>query len=90
MGVQATLIITVSGRTKPVPDIEGGEAGIGFRGLGGEAMVFPMSAKEGFEAKHGGFGQAASVITTLLFPHLVAVLLNSLQARCASMRGVFG
>lgn len=41
---------------------------IGLGGLGVEAAVAQMVAKEGFEAKHGRFGQTAAVVTALDFP----------------------
>lgn len=75
---------------KPGDDIQGGKAGIGFGRLGIEAMVFQATAKEGFEAKHRRFGQAAPVITALLLPSLASVLLNPLQDGRARMGLVFG
>ena len=59
------MIITVSGIPSRVMVLRVGRRA-GFSGLGVEAMVFQMSAKEGFEANQGGFGQATAVIATVV------------------------
>ena len=47
---------------------------MGLAGLGVETAVAQRVAKEGFEAKHGRFGQAAAVVTALDFPRLGTLL----------------
>lgn len=49
-----------------------------------------MSAKEGFQTKHRGFGQTAPVIAAVLFPDLATALRDPLQDFGARMRLTVG
>ena len=63
------------GHTQPRHDIHGGQACISLGGLGIEAAIARAFTKACFETRHGGFGQAATVIATVHFPGFVPMLL---------------